>query len=340
MYQVLLTIYPGESLISDYLKKSLIDTIPQNMWIYVIISFVFIFLLYVLFTFILPSSKKNLEKLFKKYQDVRKSIEDIDELYNNKKLSYDEYVSLQWESAKEYERLIILLSKSPIYKQKLKSYNLVATSYQKIVDATIDEKKLTADEKNKQNKVNYLYNLLLPRAKYFSEDEIKLAIREEGFSRDIIIAVIQKIKESGVVFGSEVELKSNRIADFVNTLFASKIQNIDIDHEIIASNKKNIDEYWKNLSKKQATIKNKKYVVIDVREAVQSKNDKPVVAPVSNPVVTLSKDETKNTMTIRKKGGLIEAFKVLFSKKKTKPHSVSEINDIFKDIEKSLKERN
>ncbi len=339
MYQILLTIYSGGSLINDPLQKSLTDTIPQNTWIYLIIGFTFIFLLYVLFTFILPSSKKDPEKLFKEYQEVRKSIADIDELYNNKKLSYDEYVSLQWESAKEYERLILLLSKFPAYKQKLKSYNLVATSYKEIINATNDEKQLTAEEKNKQSKVDYLYNLLLPRAKYFSEDEIKLAIRDEGFSRDIIIGVIQKIKESGVVFGSEVELKSNRIADFVNTLFASKTQNIDIDHEIIASNKKNMDEYWKNLSKKQAIIKDEKYVVIDVREAVQSKDDKPITAPVSNPIVTLSKDETKSTITIRKKGGIIEAFKVLFSKKKPKTHSVSEINDVFKDIEKSLKER-
>ncbi len=100
-----------------------------------------------------------------------------------------------------------------------------------------------------------------------------------------------------------------------------------------------MDEYWKNLSKKQAIIKDEKYVVIDVREAVQSKDDKPITAPVSNPIVTLSKDETKSTITIRKKGGIIEAFKVLFSKKKPKTHSVSEINDVFKDIEKSLKER-
>jgi hypothetical protein len=54
----------------------------------------------------------------------------------------------------------------------------------------------------------------------------------------------------------------------------------------------------------------------------------------------LSKVEEKKVIKIKRKGGIIAAFKVLFSKKKPDTHSVDEINDIFKDIEKSLKNKN
>ena len=335
MYPILLTVYTGESLIGDSFKKSFIDAIPQNSLFYLLLFLLIVFLFYVLFVFILPLSKKNPEKLFKRYREVRQNVEVIDDLYNRKKLTYDEYVSLQFESAKEYEHLIIILSKFPEYKQKLESYSLVTASSKEIADITIENKKQTAEDKTKKKEIDYLFNTLLPRAKYFSEDEIKLAIRDVGYGRDIAIAVIKRIKDSGIAFGSVIEPKTNKVADFVNTLFASKTKDVDIDKEIIETNKKSI-ETGTMFTNKQSAINKKADVVIDIRETIRSSKNKPQ-APIEKNIDLSRVDEP--IIIPKKKGGIIAAFKVLFSKKKPEVHSVDEIKDIFKDIENALKEK-
>jgi len=203
MYLILLTVYTGESLIGDSLKKSFIDTIPQNSLFYLLFFLLIVFLCYVLFIFILPLSKKNPEKLFERYKEVRKKVETVDDLYNRNKLTYADYVSLQFESAKEYERLILLLSKFPEYKQRLESYSLLVTSSKDVNIAKEDDKiKLSNQDSNEQKAIDNLFNILLPRAKYYSEEEIKLAIRDEGYKRNIALSVIKKIKDTGVIFWS------------------------------------------------------------------------------------------------------------------------------------------
>jgi len=118
-------------------------------------------------------------------------------------------------------------------------------------------------------------------------------------------------------------------------LFASKTQDIDIDKEIIEKNKKMI-ETGTMFTNKGSALNKKADVVIDIREAIRSARQKPLSS--TEQAVDLSKVEEPIVIQ-RKKGGIIAAFKVLFSKDKQKMHSVDEINDIFKDIENALKSK-
>ncbi len=356
MYQIILEFYSGDSLVSNSVKESIIDTIPQSFLFYILLVLLLIYFYFILFYFIIPLAKKNPEELFNQYKKIRKQVGDIDDLYSNKKLSYSEYVSLQFDAAKEYERIISALVKFPEYKSKIASYNLVAGISKDIVNSTQSQKQNSTITRDKQKKIDALYTLLLPRAKYYTEDEIKLAIKDESFSGDIAIAVIDKIKTTGVVFGSQVQTKTNRIAEFINTLFASKANKVDLDKELVERNKLQLENERKALAIENAKTKfssikegsgnnsmiinhsRPKGEVIDIKEVVNVSKEK---SSQFEPIIDFYKIEERRTITQRKKGGLIEAIKVLFkgTSKEKELHSVDEINDIFKDIAEAIKEK-
>ena len=362
MYQILLEFYSGDSLISEPVKQSIIDTIPQNTLFYILLALLLMYFAYVLFFFIMPLTKKNPVELFNQYKEIRKKVEDVDELYSNKKLSYADYVSPQFESAKEYERIIALLVKYPEYKTKIASYNLVAATSKEIVGDAKIQKQINVTERERQKKIEALYTLLLPKAKYYTEDEIRLAIKDEDFSRDIAIAVIDKIKDTGVVFGSQVELKTNRVAEFINTLFASKSNTVDIDKELVERNKRRLiaekmDDKKalaiENAKKKLSQVKDvsvtkppivtttspkPKGEIIDIKEVVESSKER---SNQLEPIIDFYKIEERRSVAKKKKGGIVAAIRVLFhgNQQEKEIHSVDEINDIFKEIDKSLRER-
>jgi len=352
MYQIIIEFYSGDSLVSDSVKQSLIDTLPNNFLLYILFGLLLIYFIFILFYFIITVAKKNPVKLFNKYKEIRAQVEKVDDLYTNKKLSYAEYVSLQFDAAKEYERVTSILVKYPEYKSKIASYNLIASTSKDIVDNVSKQKQSLAVSRDNQKQIDALYKILLPKAKYYTEDEIMLALRDESFSKEIACNVINKIKETGIVFGSQVQVKTNRVVEFVNTLFASKTKNIDIDEELVERNKQRIETERKTsetTKNKQSTEKNQlskptsvlkpKGEIIDIKEIVSSSKDK------SNsqlqPTIDFYKIEERRSISKKQKGGFIAALKVLLFgvPKEQKIHSVDEINDIFKDIEQAIKEK-
>ena len=275
-----LNMYSGESLVGDTVKQSLFKSISNNSLMLFVYILGLLILFLVIFYLIIPLFKRSPASLYKEYLYVKDEMNKIDKKYSEKKIMFDDYVYAQFNYAKEFQRLIQLLSKYPEYKSKLKSYHLQATPIKNVVN------KKTKDE-NTEKKIEFLYNLLLPKVKYYSEKEIQMAIVDEGYPISIANSVIKRFRASNVEFNVLHRTKTNKTADFINTLFT-----------------------------------------------------KTTKVPLKTP--ELSKETTKpatvdNMVSIPEKQKTIwGSFKSLFVK--PKPHSINQINDIFKDIESYIAE--
>ena len=208
----ILSMYSGESLVGNSIKQSLFKSIPNNSLIFFIYIFGLLILFLLIFYLIIPLFKRSPAALYKEYLYVKEEMNKIDKAYSEKKIMFDDYVYAQFNYAKEFQRLIQLLSKYPEYKSKLKGYHLqVAPIKNVVVNKTNDE--------NLEKKIEFLYNLLLPKVKYYSEKEIQMAIIDEGYSTKVASKVIKRFRISNVEFNVLHRVKTNKIADFINTLF-------------------------------------------------------------------------------------------------------------------------
>ncbi len=303
MYGVVLGVYFGESLVQEPIKQTIFDTIPQNALFYFILVFIFLFIFIIIFYLIVPLFNLYPKIQYQKYLYLRGEMEKIDEAYSERKISFDDYVYAQFNYAKEYERITFNLVKIPEYKLKLQSYKLTHDTEEEIRQYAQEKRELTEKEKLRQKQVSLLYDLLCEQAKYFNSEEIKQAILDEGFPTDIAIEVVAKIKAVGVKFNSEVKLKENKVATFVNTLFTQ-------------TTKVKLKEV-------------KEDSVISLKDTIKQPDKQKTGQTVSFSKTELIPEEKKT---------IWQAFKDLFGKKKT--YTVQEVNDIFKDIEKNLKKNN
>lgn len=296
----ILDLYYGDYLISaaSDAQTSFFSSLFSSAYVYIIGVFLFFLFLVILTFFILPLIKKNPLKYYKRYLEIRKEMGKIDELYNQKKISFPDYSYAQFNYAKEYENIILFLSKFPEYKQRLQSYQLKGPEVETKIDS-FEEKR----DQIRINQINFLTNLLFPKAKYYTEEEIEQAILDEGFSKDVSYLVVNKLRRQGVEFGSEKIEKTNKVVDLVNKIFPTKEPNIEA----------NANES------------------IDLRKTIYSK-------PVNNSNYVNQIDFVdSNNPNKDQKENIFENLKTLLKPApKKKEHSISEINDIFKDIEKSL----
>lgn len=301
----ILDLYYGDHLINavSNAQTSFFSGLFSSGYIYIIGVFLFLLFLVILTFFILPFIKKNPLKYYKRYLEIREEMGKIDELYNQKKITFPDYSYAQFNYAKEYETLVVFLSKFPEYKQRLQSYKLDGPE--------VNIKKNTSEEKRDQirlNQINFLTDLLLPKAKYYREEEVEQAILDEGFSKEVSYLVVNKLKRQGLEFGSEKLEKTNKVIDLVNKIFPTKEPDLQ-------NTPNQTNEY------------------IDLKKTVYSK-------PVNNSnyvnqIDFSDSDNFKNQN--EKKESIFENLKNLLKPApKKKEHSISEINDIFKDIEKSL----
>lgn len=301
----ILDLYYGDHLINavSNAQTGFFSGLFSSGYIYIIGVFLFLLFLVILTFFILPFIKKNPLKYYKRYLEIREEMGKIDELYNQKKITFPDYSYAQFNYAKEYEALVVFLSKFPEYKQRLQSYKLDGPE--------VNIKKNTSEEKRDQirlNQINFLTDLLLPKAKYYKEEEVEQAILDEGFSKEVSYFVVNKLKRQGVEFGSEKLEKTNKVIDLVNKIFPTK----DPD---LQKTPNQTNEY------------------IDLKKTVYSKpvNNSNYVAQIDFSDSDNFKDQNE------KKESIFENLKNLLKPApKKKEHSISEINDIFKDIEKSL----
>ena len=239
------------------------------------------------------SKFKNPETYFERYKVIREEIAKVDSLYLKKELSFEEYTFALFNYAKEYEIIVSFLSKYPEYKSKLQSY---------VIKGVSQESNIRSPDRKKQDTVDYLFDLLRAQKKYYSRSEIRQALLDEGFERNITELVLTKLDNYTVGYESDIKEDKSKIIDMINSLL-SKQEKPEIRKEA-----ENID--LSDLSKKKKSV-------------------------FDNEPITFEKYPTK--IKEEKKETVLSSIKNLF-KSKPKVHTVSEINDVFADIEKRLKE--
>ncbi len=152
--------------------------------------------------------------------------------------------------------------------------------------------------------IDFLYDLLLPQTKYYSKNELKQAILDENYSLDIAEKVIFKMNQNQVLFCVKNKVKTPKIANFINSLIGESKTNSNF------KNSKSLDQDHLNI--KSAIIQKNK----DSDKFLSNESE---IYNFKNP----KKEEISKSL-----------FSKIFPKKKP---NIKEINDIFKDVEKSLK---
>jgi len=293
MNNLFLDVYFGSKLAETITSNSTIaDIFTYNNIIYFVV-FLIVILAISIFAFLLPKALRTPEKSFKRYEAIRTEMENIDLLYSKKKISFEDYSFAQFHYAKEYEQLIIYLSKFEDYKPKLQSYKLTAVKIR-------ENEYQKADQVEKQNidTINYLCDILKPQTIYYKKEEIYQALLDEGFSQKIADGVIRKLDNTKTDYAVSEKEETHKIQDLVNSLVSVKPKT---EKEEATSISLNLEELPKT---KKQTIDDSKVKYLNY--------------------------DTEN------KKSFFESLKDLF-KPKEKTHTISEINDIFKDIERNLK---
>lgn len=274
--------------------STIFDVFTKSNLVYIIVIIFGLILVFFLI-FYLFSKFKNPETYFERYKVIREEIAKVDSLYLKKELSFEEYTFALFNYAKEYEIIVSFLSKYPEYKSKLQSY---------VIKGVPQESNIRSPDRKKQDTVDYLFDLLRAQKRYYSRSEIRQALLDEGFERNITELVLTKLDNYTGGYESDIKEDKNKIIDMINSLL-SKQEKPEIRKE-----SENID--LSDLSKKKKSV-------------------------FDNEPITFEKYPTK--IKEEKKETVLSSIKNLF-KSKPKVHTVSEINDVFADIEKRLKENN
>lgn len=274
--------------------SAIFDVFTKSNLVYIIVIIFGLILVFFLI-FYLFSKFKNPETYFERYKVIREEIAKVDSLYLKKELSFEEYTFALFNYAKEYEIIVSFLSKYPEYKSKLQSY---------VIKGVPQKSNIRSPDRKKQDTVDYLFDLLRAQKRYYSRSEIRQALLDEGFERNITELVLTKLDNYTGGYESDIKEDKSKIIDMINSLL-SKQEKPEIRKE-----SENID--LSDLSKKKKSV-------------------------FDNEPITFEKYPTK--IKEEKKETVLSSIKNLF-KSKPKVHTVSEINDVFADIEKRLKENN
>jgi len=174
-------------------------------------------LLAILFFVIIPKIRKHPQRMFLKYKSIRKKLFKLDDDFRAKKLTPVQYSNLQTKYLTEHERLATILSKYPEYLEKLAELKKEENGFK----VSFSENAVMNDlEEDVDNQISLLYNLLLPQAKYYSEEEIKQAVLDEGFSEQVADKVINMMKNKNVQFGVQDRVSDPPLSRFFNNLFS------------------------------------------------------------------------------------------------------------------------
>ncbi|MFH0905986.1 MAG: hypothetical protein V1824_01455, partial [archaeon] len=248
MMNFFIDIYFGDKLLEKANLGSFIPSVMQQSLIYVIIAIAGLYIFFVIFTFILPYFRRNPKILYTRYLQVKERLEEVDNLYTLGKLSFEDYTYSQFNYTKELELIIKQLSKFSDYKSKISSYTV---SY---------SKKLNLDKKEDDIRViDFLFELLFSQAKYYNKEEIRQAILDEGFSKDISDAVTYQLEKAGAKFNSEGKVDNNKVVNFINQLFGKDNTTINANNNSISKNTENKKEISaSNTKDTAATISNNK----------------------------------------------------------------------------------
>jgi hypothetical protein len=312
---MILNIYYGEQLLEKSGAVGFLDGMFTSVVFFIILIFGIFGIIFVYLFLIKPLVfKKNPEKIYNQYLLLRDEMEKIDTLYVKNQINFEDYVFAQFNNAKEYEQIIFLLSKFPQYKSKIKSYTIAYTKNQKEEETNSKEDIIFI--KN----VNWLYEILYPHTKYYTQDEIYQGILDQGYNQEIAQTVISKYLKDGVSFSSQIYYPEKKTAKFINKLFGYHTPT----EENSSHTEKNIN--MKNDSEK--TVSN------------ISPDDKIDISLLNNKQKTFFDEDSEDIQKFKfveekEKERRKSLLSKIFNKKKG-PATVDQINSIFKDIQKHI----
>jgi hypothetical protein len=302
---------------NENLKDSFLNAISLD-FVFIFIIVIFILIIFLVFSFlILPLFKPSPAKLYRKYLYFRDEMKRIDALYSQKKIIFDEYVSMQFVNAQEYYRVVKLLSLDPNYKSKLQSYTLKDNSDKSssYTPSQNTSRKLTPEELLRKQ-ASKICDVLTPKANNYSKEDIYSVLLYEGFEDTLIRAVLKELLNRNVIFAKFASSTENKkdlslfLDDLINGKGAANFKNINTS-ESISFEKKEANSFFKDDYKRKELNFDK---IDDVDYTFKTE-----------PVVVEEKPSF---------------FKRLFGVKKKKEApkpSINEVDNILKNIEQELK---
>lgn len=373
MKYILLAYYSGSKLAENIAFDSKLSAIfnINNLVIFLVVMIIVLTISIFVFL-ILPEINKTPKKYYQRYLKVREELEKIDKLYARRKLSFENYAFTQFHYAKEYEHLIDYLSQFPEYKDKLKSYKLNHLKTNTKTERLSEEEKKNAEIINYFIRVlapvavyyrkNEVYQAILDEdfSKTIADGIIngleKLEVKfnskvlsENRKGIDLVDELIYKKQDKNKQKKQEKTYEMPNVMDQSKYLSmkakqekdnATDTKTPDIEKpketpkaEILEPQPKEIpDDFFKSTADSKVGAEPTNIALKDlIKKQPQNLN--------FENTVTYSKFSEKSQPSIEPppaKKGLLSSIKNVFKSKKN-THSVSEINDIFDNIDKKLK---
>jgi len=297
----------------ENLTSDVYSAVPLD-YIFIFVIAIFILTVFLVFiTLILPLFRKSSSKLYKRYLYLRDEMKKIDQVYSSKKITFDEYVSMQFLNAQEYYKIVKILSKDKEFKSKLKSYTL-KDNFDR--SSTSLPKRPLSKEEIREKQINKICQVLRPNASRYTKEDIYGVLVYEGFERDFILEILKKLISQGIVFSKKIAEHKDKdeLAISLNKFFEEGGSEYKGDtSESISFKKENKD---KSFFKDEST-----------RKPLDFKN-------VNDVDFTFDKVSKKEDLVKEKKPGF---FKRLFSFKSKEKPSINEIDNILKNIEEEIK---
>lgn len=301
--------------------SGLYNTIPIE-YVYVFIIAIFILILFLLFIFIFSLFKRSPEKLFRRYLFLRGEMKKIDDLYSKKELLYTEYLSMQFINLQEFYDIIKKLKDNPVYKPKLQNYSVKYVKDEKYTSPTVPKPEkqmpLTKEDTDKKQ-IDKLVEILKPKANLYTKEDIYGVLLSEGFDKEIIDPVIKSLADQEVVFS-----KTNSSVENKQKLSLS------------------IDNFFQGTREVKPTKTS--YSIFDKKEEKHGlfEDDFKNKNINFNKIDAVDYKLKKEKEEIVEKPNLWGKITSVFKKKKEEKkeiHSVDEIDNIFKNIENELKNK-
>lgn len=304
----------------ENMSSGVYNTIPIS-YVYVFIIATITLIIFLLFIILFPLFKRSPEKLYRRYLFLREEMAKVDDKYSKKKLLYTEYLSMQFLNMQEFYDIIKKLKEIPEYKTKLQNYTFkndfkepVSSSYVPIKKPVV---KLTEEESNKKQ-VEKLVTILKPKVNLYTKEDVYGVLIAEGFSKEITENVLTNLSKEDVKFSNinSSSLNKKELSLSIDNFFdgtRSTTGKSKTSYSIFDK-----PEYKKDIFKDDFKTKEMNLNKIEDVES-KVKKDKEVI---DNP-------------------SFMQRIKSIFKKKeeKVQVHSADEIDNIFKNIEKELKNK-
>jgi hypothetical protein len=305
----------------ENMSSGLYNTIPIE-YIYVFIIAIFVLILFLLFVIFFPLFKRSPEKLYRRYLFLREEMRRIDDSYSRKELLYTEYVSMQFINLQEFYAIIKKLKDNPIYKPKLQNYSVKYVKDQNNYNSQNIQKTkpvpLTKEDTDKKQ-INKLVDILKPKVNLYTKEDIYAVLLSEGFQKDIIDPVIKSLSEQNVSFSKITSSDENKqkLSLSIDNFFQGTrdTKPTQTSYSIFDKKEEKSDLFQKDFKNKEINFNKIDAVDYKLKKEKEDVLEKPSFWSKISSVFKKKKEEEKQV------------------------HSADEIDNIFKNIENELKNK-